>query len=170
GSSQTAWSARIDQPFFKQQLMVTAGIRKNDYSSQYQQAEYSTNSVFKSIQATLRMKRWPVITVGYYPSSQLTKLSEGHYMENQFYTLVGSLSHSYRYKGMMMNSMLSYTQFYNHQTDTGFVYFNTKNLLASHIVFLDAFTLQGMASAAINNEYALYGIDGNVQYKIYSWL
>ncbi|HJT72743.1 MAG TPA: hypothetical protein VJ720_01970, partial [Chitinophaga sp.] len=170
GSSQTAWSVRVDQPFFKQQLMVTAGIRKNDYSSQYQQASYSTNSVFKSIQATLRMKHWPVITVGYYPSSQLTKLSEGHYMENQFYTLVGSLSHSYRYKGMMMNSMLSYTQFYNHQADTGFVYFNTKNLLASHIVFLDAFTLQGMASAAINNEYALYGIDGNVQYKIYSWL
>lgn len=170
GSSQTSWSFRVDQPFFKQRLMIAASIRQNDYVSQYQQVEYKSNAVFKSVQATLRMKHWPVISVGYFPSSQLTKLSEGHYLENQFYTLVGTLSHSYRYQGIMMNSTLSYTQFYNHQTDSSFVYFNTKNLLISHIVFIDRFTVQGMGSAAINNDYALYGVDGNVQYKMSRWL
>lgn len=170
GSSQTAWSVRVDQPFFKQQLMVAASIRKNDYTSQYQQSQYSSNTIFKSIQATLRIKRWPVLSLGYYPSSQLTKLSDNSYTENQFYTLVGSLTHFYKYHGTSMNTTLSYTQFYNKQTDSSFVYFNTKNILLNHVIFLGRLSIQGTASAALNSEYELYGADGNVQYRFNNWL
>ncbi|SEW40094.1 hypothetical protein SAMN05428988_5221 [Chitinophaga sp. YR573] len=170
GSAQTAWSVRVDQPFFKQKLTITASVRQNDYTSQYQQADYRSNTVFKSLQATLRMKKWPVISVGYFPSSQLTKLSDNNYVENLFYTLVASLSHFYKYHGITMNTILSYTQFYNRQTDSGFVYFNTKNVLLNHVMFLGRLTLQGTASAALNSEYELYGVDGNVQYKINRWL
>jgi hypothetical protein len=116
------------------------------------------------------MKKWPVITAGYFPSSQLTKLSNGAYSENMFYTLVGTLSHFYRYKGITMSTLLSYTQFYNKQTDSSFLYFNSKNTLLSHTVFLSKFTLNGAVSAALNPEYNLYGVDGNVQYKVTSWL
>jgi hypothetical protein len=170
GSGQTAWSVRVDQPFFKQQLLITASIRQNDYTSQYQQADYRSNTVFKSIQATYRRKKWPVISVGYFPSSQLTKLSDNNYTENLFYTLVGSLSHYYTYHGITMNTTLSYTQFYNRQPDSSFVYFNTKNILLNHVMFLGRFSIQGTASAALNSEYELYGTDGNVQYKFNSWL
>jgi hypothetical protein len=170
GSAQTAWSVRVDQPFFKQKLTLTASVRQNDYTSQYQQADYRSNTVFKSLQATLRMKKWPVISVGYFPSSQLTKLSDNNYVENLFYTLVASLSHFYKYQGITMNTTLSYTQFYNRQTDSSFVYFNTKNILLNHVMFLGRLTLQGTASAALNREYELYGADGNAQYKINSWL
>lgn len=170
GSSQTAWSVRVDQPFFKQQLMIAASIRKNDYTSQYQQSEYTSNTIFKSIQATLRIKKWPVLSLGYYPSSQLTKLSDNNYTENLFYTLVGSLTHFYKYHGITMNTTLSYTQFYNKQTDSSFVYFNTKNILLNQVIFLGRFSIQGTASAALNSDYELYGADGNVQYRFNSWL
>jgi hypothetical protein len=170
GSGQTAWSVRVDQPFFKQKLTITAAVRQNDYTSQYQQADYRSNTIFKSLQATLRMKKWPVISVGYFPSSQLTKLSDNNYLENLFYTLVASLSHFYKYHGITMNTTLSYTQFYNRQTDSSFVYFNTKNILMNHVMFLGRLTLQGTASAALNSEYELYGTDANAQYKFNNWL
>jgi len=170
GSKQIAWTVRIDQPFFKQQLLVTAAVRRNDYTSQYQQADYKSNTIFKSIQATLRIKHYPVLSVGYYPSSQLTKLSDGTYMESTFYTMVGTLSHFYKVHSVMMNTMLSYTRFYNKQDDSSFVYYNTKNLLLNHTMFLGKFTVQGTGQAAMNGDYNLYGADGNVLYKIKSWL
>ncbi|SFE90951.1 hypothetical protein SAMN05518672_11213 [Chitinophaga sp. CF118] len=170
GSAQTAWSVRVDQPFFKQQLTIAASIRQNDYTSQYQQAEYKSNTIFKSIQATLRIKKWPVLSVGYFPSSQLTKLSDNSYTENLFYTLVGSLTHFYKYAGITMNTTLSYTQFYNRQTDSNFVYFNTKNILLDQVMFLGRWSIQGTVSAALNSEYDLYGADGNAQYRFNSWL
>ncbi|KAA2243193.1 hypothetical protein F0L74_11805 [Chitinophaga agrisoli] len=170
GSSQSAWSLRVDQPFFRKQLTLSASIRQNDFTSLYQNVDYKTNTIFKSIQATLRIKKWPVVAVGYMPSSQLIKLSENQYTENLFYTLVGSVSHFYEYNGVMMNTIFSYTRFYNKQTDSNFVYFNSKNILLNHTVFLGKFTLNGSLSAATNQDYDLYGIDGNVQYKINNWL
>lgn len=170
GSKQIVWNARIDQSFFREQLLVTVAIRKNDYSSQFQQANYNSNTIFRTIQATLRIKHYPVVSVGYYPTSQLTRLSDGSMVENTFYTLVGTVSHFYKVKKVTMNSMLSYTRFYNRMTDSSFVYFNTKNILLNHTMFLGRFTVQGTCSAALNNDYNLYGADGNVQYKVRSWL
>lgn len=170
GSSQTAWSVKVDQPFFEKQLTVSAGIRKNDFVTNYQQTNYQSNTVFKSIQATLRIKKWPVITAGYYPSSQLTKLNDGHYSENLFYNLVGTASHFYSLRGIMMSTIVTYTQFYNKQTDSNFLYFNSKNMLLSQTVFAGKFTITGGGSIAANPEYNLYGTDGNVQYKVLSWL
>ena len=170
GSKQIAWTVRVDQPFFKQQLLVTASVRRNDYTSQYQQADYKSNTIFKSIQATLRIKHYPVVSVGYYPTSQLTKLSDGTYIESTFYTMVGTVSHFYKVHSVMMNTMLSYTRFYNKQDDSSFVYYNTKNLLLNHTMFMGKFTVQGTGSAAMNGDYDLYGADGTVLYKVKSWL
>lgn len=170
GSSQTAWSIRVDQPFFKQQLTISGSIKKNDFTTNYQQTNYQSNTVFKSIQATLRMKKWPVLTAGYFPSSQITKLSDDSYQENLFYTLVGTASHFYSYRGIMMSTVLSYTQFYNKQTDSSFLYFNSKNMLLNQTVFIGKFTINGGGSFATNPEYNLYGADGNVQYKMRAWL
>lgn len=55
-------------------------------------------------------------------------------------------------------------------TDSSFVYFNTKNILLNHSMFVGRFTIQGTGSAALNSDYNLYGADGNVQYKVRSWL
>jgi hypothetical protein len=170
GSKQTAWSVRVDQPFFKQRLLVSAAVKKNEFTTQYQQADYHSNTIFKSIQATLRIRKWPVVTVGYFPSSQLTKLSDNSYLENMFYTLVGTVSHFYKYRGITMNTIFSYTQFYNKQTDSSFLYFNSKNTMLNQTVFLGKFTVNGAVSAAINPEYNLYGADGGLQYNMNNWL
>ena len=164
GSAQSAWSASIDQLFFRKQLDVTLGANTNDFSNPFISQEYRSTTVFKSIQATLRKRYWPVISLGYFPSSQITKLGNNQYIENLFYTLTGNVTHSYNFHQLMMNTTLVYTQFYNRSSDSGFAYFNTRNLLLSQSVFLHKITLQLNASGASNQDYQLYALEGKVQY------
>ncbi|WPV66727.1 hypothetical protein [Chitinophaga sp. LS1] len=170
GAKQIAWSVRVDQPFFKKKLMITASVRRNDYNTSYQQANYQSNTIYKTIQATLSIKHFPVFSLGYYPSSQLTKLSDGSYIENTFYTMVGTVSHFYKIKRIMMNTLLSYTRFYNKMDDSSYVYYNTNSILLNHTMFLGRFTVQSTGSAAMNGEYDLYGANGSVQFKAFKWL
>ena len=37
-------------------------------------------------------------------------------------------------------------------------------------MFAGRFTVQGTGSTALNDDYNLYGVDGNVQYNVRSWL
>ena len=166
GSSQSAWSANIEQLFFRKQLDLMLGANTNDFSNPFISQDYRSTTVFKSIQATWRRKNWPVISLGYFPSSQLTKLGSSSYVENLFYTLVGNMTHSYSYHHLLMNTTLVYTQFYNRSSDSGFTYFNTRNLLLSQTLFLNKFTLQGNASAASNQDYQLYTLEGKVQHTL----
>lgn len=166
GSAQTAWSANVQQPFFKNQLTVMLGAQTNDFSNPFIGSQYRSTTVFKSIQATLRKRNWPVISAGYYPSSQVTKLGNGHFKENLFYTLTANVNHAYRLNQALMNSTAVYTQFYNKATDSAFVYFNTKNLLLSQTVFLQKFTLQMNAATAMNQDYKLYTLEGKANCEL----
>lgn len=170
GSEQTAWSASVQQLFFKRQLTLTLGANTNDFSNPFIGSQYKSTTVFKSVQATLRKNRWPIISVGYFPSSQITKLGDGLYQENLFYTLTGNVTHSYKVHQLMMNSALVYTQFYNRSTDSGFVYFNTRNLLLSQSAFIQQLTLQANASGAFNQEYKLYTLEGKALYNINKYI
>lgn len=170
GSAQTAWMLKADQPFFKEQLTVSASVRKNVYSSMFENASFLSNTVFKSIQATFRRRNWPSVSVGYFPSSQLIKTGEHSFMENMFYTLVGTAHHYYRMDNVQMNTMLSATRFYNRQSDTAFVYFNSTNLTAQQAVFLGKWHLNGIGSLISNQEYRIYGCEGSAMFKARSWL
>jgi hypothetical protein len=170
GSEQTAWSASVQQLFFKRQLTVTLGANTNDFSNPFIGSQYKSTTIFKSVQATLRKNRWPIVSLGYFPSSQITKLGDGLYQENLFYTLTGNVTHSYKAHQLMMNSALVYTQFYNRSTDSGFVYFNTKNLLLSQSAFIKQLTLQANASGAFNQEYKLYTLEGKAMYNINKYI
>jgi hypothetical protein len=166
GSAQSAWSANLDQLLFKKQLDLNLGANTNDFSNPFIGQEYRSTTVFKSIQATLRKRYWPTISLGYFPSSQITKLGNSQYLENLFYTLVGNVTHSYSFHHLMMNTTMVYTQFYNKATDSGFTYFNTRNLMMSQSLFLDKFTFQLNASGASNQDYQLYTMEGKVQHMI----
>lgn len=170
GTEQQAWMVKADQPFFQKRLTITGSIRENDYNNPLVPTNYKSNTVFKSIQATWRMRKWPVISVGYFPSEQLTKLSDEVYSQNLFYTLVANLSHFYKIKSVQTSTSIVYTQFYNKSADSGFVYFNTKNLMLNQTVFLQRFTLQAGASMATNSDYNLYTLENDVQYTCASWL
>lgn len=166
GSAQSVWSASVDQLLFKKQLDLIIGANTNDFSNPLLGQEYNSTTVFKSIQATFRRKNWPVLSLGYFPSSQITRLGGGQYTENLFYTLVGNSTWSYRLHSLAMNTTLVYTQFYNRASDSGFTYFNTRNLMLSQTAFLNKFTLQFNASAADNDDYKLYTVEGKVQHTI----
>ncbi|RAJ77241.1 hypothetical protein CLV59_1076 [Chitinophaga dinghuensis] len=170
GSKQTAWNIKIGQALFKRHLILTGVIRKNDYVSYLMPVTYNSNTVFRSIQATLRIPRWPSVTIGYQPTSQLMKLTDGHYTEQLFNTFIGTASHYYQWHELKMSSVLTFSQFYNKKTDSNFVYFNSKNLVASQTFFLHNLTLNGTISAAINEEYALYGACGDASWRIWKWL
>ena len=166
GSAQSAWSANIDQLLFRRQLDIMIGANTNDFSNPFIGKEYRSTTVFKSIQTTFRRRNWPIISLGYFPSSQITRLGNDQYMENLFYTLVGNVTHSYTLHHLLMNTALVYTQFYNRQSDSGFTYFNTRNLTLSQSFFLDRFTLQCNVSGASNQDYQLYSMEGKVQHAI----
>jgi len=166
GSAQSAWSVNVEQLLFRKQLDIMVGANTNDFTNPFISQEYKSTTVFKSIQVTLRKRNWPVISLGYFPSSQITKLGNSQYIENLFYTLVGNVTHSYSYQHTMMNTALVYTQFYNRSSDSGFTYFNTRNLLLSQSVFLNKFTLQLNASGATNQDYQLYTLEGKVQHTL----
>ncbi len=170
GTTQNSWSIKVDQPFFKKHLIVAASVRANDFTNPFINRDYKSSSVFKSLQATFRMKKLPVVSAGYYPSSQLTKTGEGQFTENLFYTFNASVSHFYRYRNMVCNSILVYTQFYNKANDSGFVYFNTKNLMLSQQVLISGFSVQLTLAESINNEYRLYTAEHNLNYKISDFL
>lgn len=170
GSSQSAFKVQVEQPFFKRTLNIVASVNANDFSNPYIPEGYKSSTIFKSVQATLRKKNFPVISVGYFPSSQITKLNNSQYIQNLFYTLVGSVSEFYRVHNTMYSTLLFYTKFYNNPGDTNFVYFNTKNVSLTQNIFLRRFTLQFSASEAANNYYRLYEAGGNVQFKWNNWL
>lgn len=169
-ATQNSWYVRVSQPFFKKKLTMDASLRQNDFYNPFVAQQYSSKAVFKSIQATLRIKKLPVISLGYFPSSQLIKLNEENYFENVFYTLVGTATHSYRTKNASMNTSLVYTQFYNKKNDSNFIYFNTKNIILNQSAYFSKYTLQGTASVASNHYYNLYMIGGGIDYKLGSWL
>lgn len=166
GSSQLGWMVRADQPFFKQQLTVTGTVRKNVFNSLLEHSGYESNTVFASLQATFRRRNWPVVTVGYAPTSQVMKIDDDRFVENMFYTFNGTISHFYTHNNVSMNTMLAGTRFYNKQNDSNFVYFNSTNIILSHTVFLGRLTVNGGLSSVLNAEYNLHGAEGNVQYRV----
>ncbi len=60
GASQTSWLARVSQPLFKHQLLLTASIRKNDYYNPFINTSYSANALLKSIQGTCTGENGPL--------------------------------------------------------------------------------------------------------------
>lgn len=169
GSRQIAWNIQAEQPLFKQKVVLAGAIRKNDYATFYAPSNYQSNTVFKSVQVTVRVPKWPVLSIAYQPTSQLIKLGEGQFSEQLFYMLTGTASYTYTYHDIMMNSMFTYSRFYNRQTDTAFVYFNSRNIMAGHTLFLKRFTIAGQASAALTEEYSLYGLTGETTWRMLDW-
>ncbi len=163
-ATQNSWYVRLSQPFFKRKLTVEGSLRQNDFTNPYVAEQLKTKAVFKSVQATLRIRKWPIVSAGYFPSSQLIKINNDQIIENLFYTLVGTVTHTYQTRPLV------YTQFYNKQTDSNFVYFNTKNIMLNQNIYFQKFSMQENFTAASNHYYNLFTIGSSMDYKICTWL
>ena len=170
GSQQNLWYGKVTQALWHNQLNVIASIRSMGYTNPLISQTFSGTTVFKSIQATLRKKKLPIISVGYFPSAQLIQLSNKSYSENMFYTLSMNAAYVYQFQKIQMNSLLSYTRFYNTSSDSGFVYYNTYTLMYAQTAYIDKLTLSANVSVSINADYHLYVDEFSAQYKLFDWL
>ncbi|HEV2479726.1 MAG TPA: hypothetical protein VGS79_08670 [Puia sp.] len=170
GTQQSQWAVRLDQPLLQKRLLIMASVKTNDFVNPLLSTAYSSTAVFGSLQATLRLKKWPVLSFGYFPSTQIMRLTNDQYQENLFYTMTATASESYKVNKINFLSLLMYTRFYNKITDTDFVYFNTSNLLLSQMAVIQKLTLQLQLSLAANASYDLYTADGKADYRLFKWL
>lgn len=166
GTAQTRWSARLEQPFFGKKLTIVSSVQRNAYTNPFATSAYNSSSVLASIQATLRIRKWPVLSAGYYPSYQLTKIGDNSYGESRYYTLMGNASYAYRVHSVMMSSYILYSRFYNQGADSGFVYYNAQNWYISQQLTAGIFTASLGWSANRTTEYALYTIENSEEVAI----
>ncbi|MCP9751253.1 hypothetical protein, partial [Ferruginibacter sp. HRS2-29] len=69
-TSQTAWLGRADQDFFKRRLGITAMLRRNDFTNPFTEKTFKTSTTFTSLLLNLRIPKYPVLSLGYYPGTQ----------------------------------------------------------------------------------------------------
>jgi hypothetical protein len=166
GTAQTKWMARLEQPFFKKQLNVVSSLQQNDYTNPFVATAYKSAALLASIQATLRIKKWPVLSAGYYPSYQLTKINDNSYSESRYYTMVGNASYYYHIESVQLTTYAVYSRFYNQAADSGFVYFNSQNLLLSQNITAGRLSIMLNWSESLNTDYSIYTIENNNQVEI----
>jgi hypothetical protein len=161
-SSTTAWGIKGEQSFFNKVLRVTASIKANEFTNPYILQQYRSNTVFKSVQAVLRKKRWPVISAGYMPLSQLTNI-DGTVYENRFNSLNATLYHHYRVGDTKAATTMVLTKFYNNAADTGFLYFNAANIFVNQVLYFSRFTASVNITHSTNKNYELNVLDESIQ-------
>jgi hypothetical protein len=166
GASQLKWNAQLEQPLFKKQLTLISSLQQNDYNNPFVTTSYKSSSLLASFQANLRIKKWPVLSFGYYPSYQLTKTGDDEYSESRYYTLTGSAGYYYTIRDAQLSSYIVYSRFYNTATDSGFVYYNSKNILLSQSVAWDRFSVMANASLSTGTDYDMYTIENTCQVTI----
>lgn len=169
-TGQEAYQLKVQQTFWRKRLQLDAGIRKNDFSSPFVNPGLNSKTVFKSIQATLRMPKFPFISAGYFPSSQLTVLDNNIIGENQYNTFSMVVSHAWRFKGISMSSNAVYLKFFNSGADTGFIYFNASSFAVNQFVFMKNLQLQTGYAYTSNRELKVKVLEQTASYQVKDWL
>ena len=165
--NQASWAIKGKQYLWKRTLLIDAAIRKNDFLSTVAiPSTFSSRTIFKSIQATLRTRKLLLISIGYYPTSQLSLSDRNVLTENQYNTLNAVTSYSYQVKKTSMNTNVVFTKFYNASSDTGFIYFNASSYTINHSIFLSLFTLQSDIAVVKEQDLNMFTIEQSVSYQI----
>lgn len=166
GAAQLRWMARLEQPFFKKQLTVISTLQKNNYSNPFIATAYKSSSLLTSVQANLRVKKYPTVSLGYFPAYQLTKTGDNYYSESRYYTLTGSAGYAYRLQEAQLSSYIVYSRFYNETNDSGFVYYNSKNVLLSQSLNFKRYSLLINGSLSTGSDYTLRTLESSLQVYI----
>lgn len=166
GASQLRWKGRVEQSFFKRQITFTSSVEQNDYINPFVNLAYRSSAIMASFQANLRFKKWPVISVGYYPSFQLVKTGDDQYSESRYYTLSGSAGYYYKMGKAQAGSAVVYSRFYNDVGDSGFVYYNSTNWLLTQNVNFAKCSFATNASVNRSSDYRIWSLENNIQLSI----
>lgn len=162
----SGWYVQAEQYVFDRRLKINASLRSNDFSNPYILQNYESNTIFKSVAATLRIRKLPVISLSYMPMSQLTMM-EDVVVENRFQTLMATISHYYKVGSIKASSFGSLHKFYNNSNDTGFVFYNATNILVGQNFFFDDFTASINFSRSASAQYALNVASEEVSFPVF---
>lgn len=169
-AGQVAYQLKMQQLFWKRRLQVEAGVRKNDFNSPFINPGLTSKTVFKSAQLTLRVPKYPYISVGYYPSSQLTLLDNNVLVENQYNTLSAVAGHSYRAGKVNMSSNAVLLKFYNSGADSGFIYYNATSVTVNQFIFLKGLQLQTGFTKTMQRDLIVTTLEQSANYQFRKWL
>jgi hypothetical protein len=135
GNRQIGWGIKWRQVLFSNQLTVTAQVKKTTFDDPLLLSSYSTSMLFESLQLVYRRRKWPVFSLGYMPSTQLTKDSAGNLVQNVYYALTATAVYTYTVKKLRMTSSLMYSRFYNKGTDSGFALYDAETTLYTQQIY-----------------------------------
>ncbi len=134
-NAAVAWYARFEQSFFRRRIKINAGVRKNQFNNSYINNPYNSNIIFKNFQSTFRLRKLPIVSIGYLPMSQLTKFGS-EIVENQYQILNASIYHGFRVGLMRTSANLMLNKYFNAISDSSLLYFNSTNILYSQSFLL----------------------------------
>lgn len=115
---QTNLAAKISQQFFNRKLYITSGIRYTDFRSYGIASNMKSKTLFASVNATMRIKKLPIISVGYYPGSQLYWVDNSKLYEYFYYILNTTASHYFTAGKIPMQTVFTWNKFFNKYTDS----------------------------------------------------
>jgi hypothetical protein len=163
-TDQTAWMMKVEQPLFKNKIDISGTVRKNDFVNPFTEKTFKTNTVFSSIQLSVRIPKWPSINVGYYPGSQLYIIERNRVRENVYYILNGTIIHQYKMAGLHFVSSAIYNNYTSKGTDSGFFNYSGKSYMLSQSVTGRKLQLQGNYNYTDQRELQFYTIESNANY------
>lgn len=115
---QNQWRVQARQPFWKKRLLVSAGVRYSDFRTVGVASNLRSRTLFTSTTIVARLPKLPVISLGYYPGSQLYQM-EGNKLYEYFYSILNAtISHHWRLASVSMQATASYNRFTNEYRDS----------------------------------------------------
>lgn len=153
-ASTSAWNLKADQYFLSGILHFTAAIHKNDYANPVVLQNYSSNTIFTSITASFQKRFWPVVSIGYIPSSQYSIINNQVY-ESRYQAFNINVNHAYKLGTVNASTTAMYNRFYNNNRDSGFVYYNAQNLYINQSILFVKFSANLGISHTENPQYLL---------------
>lgn len=115
---QSNLAVKITQPFFNRKLTVASGLRYTDFKSYGIASNIKSKTFFASVNATMRIRKLPIISVGYYPGSQLYRMDGNKLYEYFYYIFNTTASHYFKIRTMPMQLVFTHNTFFNKYTDS----------------------------------------------------
>lgn len=149
GIEQESWMIKIQHNILNDRVFVDGSIRKNDFLNNSFFETISNNVVFKSLQLSLKIPRYPQLFFGYFPTNQLTISNDKKIYQSQFNTYNAVLNYNYSYKEILLNTNLTISKFDNESGDSSFSMFNATNINFQQTVTIGKFNVQCNFTKAI---------------------
>ncbi len=169
-SDQTAWLLRADQAFKKEKIIFTGMLRRNDFSNPFADKTYRSTTIFKTAILNIRYPKYPSLTLGYYPGTQLYFIDKDKIKESAYYILNGSSAYSYVAAKQRMTSLITYNKYISRANDSGFVSYRGENYYLAQSVFFRKLWLQGGYAYTSQPEIKYYTLESEAGYAISEWL